>query len=416
MSTEEISSRRWMYIAFFLALVLLANTAALFYVGTPLSGAGNSGLLNRVRNLENQVKTFNQSDSRIKALEEQIKSLNLQIQNLQTINNTGSGSLLLSALYNITRDSVVLIENRIMSGGTLVPQSLGSGFVYRSDGYIATNNHVVEGADELVVTFFDGNVSKATIAGTDPYSDLAILKLSRSMPWLKALPLGSSLALKVGETVVALGSPFGLSSTMTSGIVSHTGRDLDAPGNYRIVDVIQHDVSINPGNSGGPLINLLGQVVGINTAIASGITGTSSGVGFAIPSDTIAREAFALIEKGTYQHPYLGVRGLDANLDIADAAKLNVTWGFLVTEVSANGPCDKAGIKGGNVDRIVLGQTVRIGGDLIVGIDGRRVRQLDDISVYTERNKRPGDQVTFTIIRGGQKLLKIVTLGIRPPS
>jgi len=398
MSTEEISSRRWMYVAFFLALVILANTAVLFYIGTPILGAGNSGLLNRVKNLEEQIKT-----------------LNSQIQNLRTINNTGSGSILLSALYNITRDSVVLIENRIMSGGTLTPQSLGSGFVYRSDGYIATNNHVVEGAAELVVTFFDGNVSKATIAGTDPYSDLAIIKLSRSMPWLKALPLGSSSALKVGETVVALGSPFGLSSTMTAGIVSHTGRNLDAPGNYRIVDVIQHDVPINPGNSGGPLINLLGQVVGINTAIAAGSSGTSSGVGFAIPSDTIAREASDLLGKGAYQHPYLGVRGVDMNPDIADAANLNVTWGFLVSDVVAGGPCDKAGIKGGNSNRNVLGQTVRIGGDLITSIDGRRVRQLDDISVYTERNKRPGDQVTLTIIRSGQKLLKVVTLGVRPP-
>lgn len=398
MSTEEISSRRWMYVAFFLALVILANTAVLFYIGTPIPGAGNSGLLNRVKNLEEQIKT-----------------LNSQIQNLRTINNTGSGSILLSALYNITRDSVVLIENRIMSGGTLTPQSLGSGFVYRSDGYIATNNHVVEGAAELVVTFFDGNVSKATIAGTDPYSDLAIIKLSRSMPWLKALPLGSSSALKVGETVVALGSPFGLSSTMTAGIVSHTGRNLDAPGNYRIVDVIQHDVPINPGNSGGPLINLLGQVVGINTAIAAGSSGTSSGVGFAIPSDTIAREASDLLGKGAYQHPYLGVRGVDMNPDIADAANLNVTWGFLVSDVVAGGPCDKAGIKGGNSNRNVLGQTVRIGGDLITSIDGRRVRQLDDISVYTERNKRPGDQVTLTIIRSGQKLLKVVTLGVRPP-
>ncbi len=402
-----------MYVAFFLALVMLANTASLFYLDTYLPGAGNSGLLNRIRDLESKIEILSQSDTRIQALEEQIKSLNVQIQNIQTINNTGFGSLL-SVLYNVTKDSVVLIENRIISGGRLVPKSLGSGFVYRSDGYIATNNHVVEGANELVVTFFDGNISKATVAGTDPYSDLAILKLSRSMPWLKALPLGSSLSLKVGETVLALGSPFGLSSTMTSGIVSHTGRDLEAPGNYRIVDVIQHDVSINPGNSGGPLINLLGQVIGINTAIASGVSGTSSGVGFAIPSDTIAREALDLIEKGAYQHPYLGVRGLDSNMDIAEAANLNVTYGFLVTDIVAGGPCDKAGIKGGNVDRIILGQTVRIGGDLIVGIDGMRVRQLSDISIYTERNKRPGDQVAFTIIRSGQKLSKVVTLGIRP--
>jgi len=403
-----------MYVALFLALVILANTAVLFYIGTPIPGAGSSGLLNRVKSLENQVQSLsNQSSSRIKALEEQVKTLNSQIQNLRTINS--SGSLLLSTLYNLTRDSVVLIENRVMSGGALTPQSLGSGFVYRSDGYIATNNHVVEGAAELVVTFFNGNVSKATVAGTDPYSDLAIIKLSRPLPWLKALPLGSSSALKVGESVVALGSPFGLSSTMTAGIISQTERDLDAPGNYRIVDVIQHDVPINPGNSGGPLVNLRGEVVGINTAIASTSTGTSSGVGFAIPSDTIAREAPNLIAQGSYAHPYLGVRGVDVNPDIAEAASLNVTWGFLVSDVVSGGPCDKAGIRGGNSNKVVLGQTIRIGGDLITGIDGNRVRQLDDISVYIERNRRPGDQVMFTIIRSGQKLTKLVTLGVRPP-
>ncbi|MEM2921104.1 MAG: trypsin-like peptidase domain-containing protein [Candidatus Bathyarchaeia archaeon] len=279
---------------------------------------------------------------------------------------------------------------------------------------MVTNNHVVEGATEIVVTFFNGNVSKAVIVGEDPYSELAVLKLISAIPWLKALRLGNSSALKVGETVVALGSPFGLSSTMTAGIVSQTGRDLEAPGNYRIVDVIQHDVPINPGNSGGPLVNLRGEVVGINTAIAS-TSGTSSGVGFAVPSDTIAREVPVLIAKGSYEHPYLGVRGVDLNPDIAEAAGLNVTWGFLVTDVVSGGPCDKAGIRGGTSTKNVLGQTIRVGGDLIVGVDGYKVQRLNDISIYLERKKRPGDTVTFTIIRGGQKLYKTVTLGVRPP-
>jgi len=396
----------------FLGLIILANTVVLFYINTPSPGAYTSGLLDRLKSLENQVQSFNnQSSSRIRALEEQVKVLSSYVQNLQLVN--GSESPPLSVLYDMTRDSVVLIENRVLSGGTLIRKALGSGFVYRSDGYIVTNNHVVEGATELVVTFFDGNVSKATVVGADPYSDLAVVRLSKSLPWLRALPLGNSSALKVGESVVALGSPFGLSSTMTAGIVSQTGRDLEAPGNYRIVDVIQHDVSINPGNSGGPLVNLRGEVVGINTAIASS-SGTSSGVGFAVPSDTIAREAPVLIAKGSYEHPYLGVRGVDLTPDIAEAANLNVTWGFLVTDVVTGGPCDKAGIRGGTTNKVVLGQTIRVGGDLIVGIDGKRVQRLNDISVYVERNKRPGDQVAFTIIRSGQKLLKVVTLGVRP--
>mgnify|MGYP001061515825 CR=1 FL=1 len=412
MYADETSSKRWMYVALLLAIVVIGNTAVLFYT-IQTSGTLNPELLKRIRNLERQIETKNnQTSSQMKSLEEQIENLNTRLRNIGYLNNTGTQ--LLAAIYNITKNSVVSIENRMRSGNTLIPKSFGSGFLYGAGGHIVTNNHVVEGASELVVTFLDGNVSRARMIGTDPYSDLAIIKLERNMSWLKPLPLGRSSALQVGETVVAVGSPFGLSSTMTAGIVSHVGRDLDAPGGYRIVDVIQHDVAINPGNSGGPLVNLLGEVVGINTAIVSE-SGTSSGVGFAIPSDTITREAPYLIDTGTYKHPYLGIRGVDVNPDIAEAASLNMTWGFLITEVVPSGPADKAGIRGGNVVKTVLGQNIRIGGDLIILIDGKMVRRLDDLSVYMERNKRPGDNITLTTIQSGKKLIKTVVLGERPP-
>ncbi len=218
--------------------------------------------------------------------------------------------------------------------------------------------------------------------------------------------------LQVGETVVAIGSPFGLGSTMTSGIISQVGRELETTGGYKIVDVIQRDVSINPGNSGRPLINLRGEVVGINTAIASS-SGTYSGVGFAIPSDTIAREVSELIDTGTYGHPYLGISGVEMSADIAEGADLNTTWGFLVTDVVRGGPSDKAGLRGGNIDKIIIGQRIRLGGDLIVSVDGRRMQRLGDLFVYLERGKKPGDSTILEIIRSGQKLPVTVLLGER---
>ena len=400
----ETDSKRWMYVALLLAIVVLGNSVVMFY--TIFGPAPDtSELSEQIKNLETQIRNF----------DTQIRALNTRLENRVYLNQ--SGSELLKGIYNLTRASVVLIQNRVrQTGGALVPQALGSGFVYRVDDqaqYIVTNNHVVEGASELLVTLEGGDSTKAAIVGRDPYSDLAVIKLSKSMPWLKPLALGSSSALQVGETVVALGSPFGLSGTMTSGIVSQVGRDLDALGGYKIVDVIQLDAAINPGNSGGPLVNLLGEVVGMNTAIISE-SGTSSGIGFAIPSDTIAREAPIIIAAGSYKHPYLGISGVDVNLDIAEAAKLNVTWGFLIGTVVTNSPAAQAGVRAGNRDITVLDQTVRIGGDLLVGVDGLVVKRLNDLSVYMERNKRPGDKVTLTIIREGQKLFLDVTLGVRP--
>lgn len=393
----ETESKHWMYVAFILGIVILGNSFVMFYTAL--------GPSTDIKQLSNQLSN----------LDSQIRSLNTRLENRVFLNQ--SGNELLSKIYNLTRNSVVLIQNRQQTSQGLVTHSIGSGFVYRVDNqnqYVMTNNHVVDEASELLVTFEGGNSTVATVIGTDHYSDLAIIRLSTSMPWLKALALGNSSALQVGERVLAIGCPFGLGGTMTSGIVSQLQRDLDTTGNYKIVDVIQIDVAINPGNSGGPLMNLLGEVVGMNTAILSQ-SGTSSGVGFAIPSDTISREAPYLITNGSYEHPYLGISGVDVNYDIVQpqAANLNVTWGFLIASVTLYSPAAQAGIRGGNTDVTVLGQIVRVGGDLIVGVDGHLVRRLNDLSVYMERNKRPGDKVVLTIIRENQKQYPIVTLGTR---
>jgi S1-C subfamily serine protease len=396
---EERESKRWMYVALILALVLLANGFAMFYITLkPATKATDVSALQK----------------QIDDLETQIRALNIRLENRFYLNQ--SGNEILTGIYNLTKASVVLIQNRQQTTQGLITASLGSGFIYRvnsQEQYVVSNNHVVEGSSDLLVTFEDGNSSHATVAGTDPDSDLAVIKLASNMPWIQPLALGNSSALKVGERVVAIGSPFGLSGTMTSGIISQLGRDLDATSNFKIVDVIQLDAAINPGNSGGPLVNLLGEVVGMNTAILSE-SGSSSGVGFAIPSDTIGREAPDLIATGTYKHPYLGVTGIDNGPDIASAAGLNVTYGFLVASVPTNTPASDAKIMGGNTNVVILGQTVTIGGDLIVGVDGLVVKRLNDMSVYLERNRKPGDKITLIIIRGSQKFSVDLILGERP--
>ncbi|MCK5592839.1 trypsin-like peptidase domain-containing protein, partial [Candidatus Bathyarchaeota archaeon] len=269
-------------------------------------------------------------------------------------------------------------------------------------------------ANTIQVSFLDGNITDANRVGEDPYSDLAVIKVNPDITKLYPVVLGNSSELAVGEPVAAIGNPFGLSDTITAGIVSALGRDLEAPGHYRIVDIIQVDAAINPGNSGGPLVNLEGQVVGVNTAIISG-SGTFAGVGFAIPSDTVRRELPDLIATGQYKHPWVGITGIDVNLAIAQHIGLEKPQGFLVIDVIPDSPAEDADLKGGNQTVVIDGREIKIGGDVIVGIDGLNVRTLNDLVVYTERNKRPGDTVSFTIIRDGQEITKSLTLGERPP-
>lgn len=326
--------------------------------------------------------------------QQEIQLLNQQLQIAEYINLTHN--LPIPQIFQLLNESIVLIQTKIYSGFELVDHAQGSGFVYDKNGHIITNDHVVQDADEITVTFTTGNREKATLLGRDPYSDIAVIKVTLPPETLHPVVLGNSSTLIVGEPVVAIGNPFGLSNTITAGIVSQVGRDLSAPGGYRITDVIQIDAAINPGNSGGPLVNMWGQVVGMNTAIISG----STGVGFAIASNTIRREIQALITTGSYGHPWLGIIGSDVDDDIAESLGLNITNGIYISEVIAEGPAATGGI---HVN------------DVIITINNTTIRSFNDLSVYLERYTQPNSQVTIIVLRNQQETQLQVVLGERPP-
>jgi S1-C subfamily serine protease len=293
---------------------------------------------------------------------------------------------------------------------------LGTGFVitYNNSNYIVTNFHVVDGLRNSTVTFSNGDAYRARVVGSDAYSDLAIVSVNATPSEYHSLGIGSSSALKVGETVVAIGNPFGLSNTVTVGVVSQLGRSLDTgtSGNYTIADTVQFSAPINPGNSGGPLIDSLGRVVGITTASVS----NSQGVGFAIPSDTISRELALLVKSGKYdRHPYLGVNLVSMNYEVAQAMGVNVTWGVLVVSTIPGGPAAKSGLRGGTTTVTVDQQKIRIGGDIITSIDGNRVINFDELTAYIEEHAIPGQKILVGVIRHGDLVLLSLVVGTRPP-
>ncbi len=350
----------------------------------------------------------------LEAIEFQLSSATNEIARLRdsiAIQGQGNASrnLELTLIYNNTRNSVVLI---VVSGPGGDAQ--GSGFVYDMEGRIITNNHVVEDTDEIQVTFLDGTIVEATLVGTDPYSDMAVIDVDVPASLLSPVEFAPSSELLVGEQVIALGNPFGLENTMTAGIVSATGRQMDAPGRYAIIDVIQTDAAINPGNSGGPLLNSEGKVVGMNTAILSE-TQQFSGIGFAIPSDTILREAPLIIAEGRFDHAYLGITGTDLLPEIKELMGFDdAIKGALVTDLTNGGPADIAGLRGGNREVNLDGFVVSIGGDVIIGVEGKAVRSFYDLVVILERNYRPGDLVTLTVIRNNAVIEIELELGVRP--
>ena len=352
----------------------------------------------------------------IEAIEFQLNSATNEIAGLRdsiAIQSKGNASrnLELTLIYNNTRNSVVLI---VVSGPGGDGQ--GSGFVYDMEGRIITNNHVVEDADEIQVTFLDGTIVEATLVGTDPYSDMAVIEVEVPEYLLSPVEFAPSSGLLVGEQVIALGNPFGLENTMTVGIVSATGRQMDAPGRYAIIDVIQTDAAINPGNSGGPLLNSEGRVVGMNTAILSE-TRQFSGIGFAIPSDTILREAPVIIEEGRFDHAYLGISGIDLLPEIRELMDFDDSIkGALVTDLTEGGPADTAGLKGGDRQETLDWFVINIGGDVIIGVEGKAVRSFYDLVVILERGYRPGDVVTLTVIRDSAVIEIDLELGVRPDS
>jgi serine protease Do len=397
---------------------------------------------------------------------------------------TNGTSLTPTELFSKVQDSVVQVTttNRDIAGP--ISSGLGSGFIYDNNGHIITNYHVVALASltgissnnnasssnntDIIVTFHDGSAYSARVVGSDPFSDIAVLRVENiSESKLIPLSFGNSSQVKIGEQVIAIGNPFGLSGTLTVGVVSGLGRSIpslsaeerpgipndqqkqpllpetpfddlfpdfpdlpfelpplapdqrqqqqDSSGTFSIPDIIQTDAAINPGNSGGPLMNMKGQVIGMNTAIFSA-TGVYAGVGFAIPSNTITKVVPSLIATGSYQHPWLGLIGVDITPDIAAALGLGLedAKGFLVIGINEGSPADIAGIRGGDKVTNVNGREIRLGGDIVLKMDNQDVRKIEDILTYLERSKHVGDTVQLMILRDGKPQTVNITLTARP--
>ena len=339
----------------------------------------------------------------------QVSRLNSQITNLQTsisnleghqnatyqnITILQNGTSLVD-IYSNLRNSVVLVQGDTSDGGVQ-----GSGFVYDFNGRIVvlTNYHVVQGTTGLSVTFSDGHGYSATILGTDPYADLAVLSVNNApASEFKPVTIVSSAPLRVGEPVIAIGNPYGLVGSLTTGVVSATGRTIteDSAGGYAIANIIQTSTPINPGNSGGPLLNSLGNVVGITAAIVS----DSQGLGFAIPSNTILREISALVTTGSYKgHSYLGVTGEDMSYSLAQQKGTNVTYGWRIETVAALGPSN---------GKLAVN-------DIIVAMNGQTIRNNEDLASYLEENTLPGDNLLLTVERANSQIPITITLGTRP--
>ncbi|MEM1655113.1 MAG: trypsin-like peptidase domain-containing protein [Nitrososphaerota archaeon] len=331
-------------------------------------------------------------------------------------------------VYEKVKDSVVMIKARVLVEtvfGQRYASSQGSGFVYDAAGYIVTNYHVVEGAVDVEVFFPDKTAYKATIIGVDPYADIAVLKIDPGDKVLYPLELANSSLLRVGQPVIAIGNPYGFEATLTTGVVSQLGRCIISPGMRLIPSVIQFDAAVNPGSSGGPLLDYSGKVIGITTAIYAQ-TGEFSGIGFAIPSNIAAKVAESLIRTGKYQHPWIGIDGVDVNMEVARLMNLPEARGFLITGVASNSPAERAGLRAGASaatisEGSICGFTVYsnkriyVGGDVILAVDGLKIFGIADLLAYLEEHKKPGDQITLTIYRDGQLLNLSLTLGAFPP-
>jgi S1-C subfamily serine protease len=329
----------------------------------------------------------------------------------------------LSDIFKRVENSVVQITSRVKNTGQVIngnhlqspSTKLGSGFVYDDQGHIVTNDHVVNGAKIVDVTFVDGNTYTAKVIGTDPSSDLAVLQIIDNFSIEKVVPLiiANSNILQVGQQVIAIGNPFGLSDTMTTGIVSQIGRLLPNPDTrFPIPNGIQTDAAINPGNSGGPLLNMQGQVVGMNTAISSS-TGEFSGIGFAIPSNAITHIVPKLMQTGSYIHPWLGISGGGITPEFAQSAGLPINYkGVLVGYVQAGSPAEKAGLQAISQD---VNSNPHVG-DIIVAVDGHKVKRIDDIINYMETQKSVGQAVKLTVYRNGQIMDLTAILDARPAS
>jgi len=387
-----------------------------------------------------------------------VNNSSFDFEEQQRLNNSSAGDLTYKDLFARVNSSVVQITASGIpvstlpvppldgDGGNQLPPevtAIGSGFVIDNEGHIATNYHVIANAQNVSVAFSDGSVYATEVIGVDIFTDTAVLEM-QDVPAeqeLIPLPLGNSSGLVVGDQVVAIGNPFGLTGSLSTGVVSGLGRLLPSsvPHNnndtgdnntaviygFSIPNIIQTDAAINPGNSGGPLLNLRGEVIGMNTAILSASPfAVSSGVGFAVPSDTLKLILPALIANGTYVHPWIGIAGTDVTPEIALKLGLEEARGYLVIDVVMGGPADKAGIRGGDMPVVIgdiprfpgqgPGNFIELGGDIILGVDRQPVNKIDDLLSYIEGKKKVGDTVTLTVYRDGEIVQIDVVLGARP--
>lgn len=343
----------------------------------------------------------------------------------EAIAKADAEELLLINLYERVNPSVVSIIVTVEGAGSgdlndIFPtQGQGSGFVYDLQGHIITNNHVVAEAAKITVTFHDGVTAPAEVIGTDPESDLAVVEVTTAQENLHPVAWANSDELRVGQRAVAIGNPFALNGTLTTGIISALGRRLPTETRFNIPDIVQTDAAINPGNSGGPLLNSQGEVIGVNTAIVPRLSelGERSflGVGFAIPANLVQRVVPSLIEKKKYDHPWIGFSGNTVNNEIAEAMKLPKASGALVAEVLSGSPADKAGLRGATKElELEDGSVAQIGGDVIIAIDDEAIKGFDDLISFLSRRGEVGKEVTVTIIRNGKEQKVKLTLEARP--
>ncbi|HIC88582.1 MAG TPA: trypsin-like serine protease, partial [Anaerolineae bacterium] len=329
---------------------------------------------------------------------------------------------ILTAVYKKVSPSVVSIFVSTRATGE-APESpedfffregLASGFVWDTEGHIVTNNHVVQDAREILVTFHDGRSTTAEVVGTDADTDLAVIQIADPEAFdLRPVELGDIDDLEVGQRAIAIGNPFNFANSLTVGVISALGRRLEVPDSpFVIPEVIQTDAAINPGNSGGPLLDSHGRVIGVNTAIRS-VVRANAGLGFAVPVHFVKRVVPALIAQGHYEHPWIGISGRTITLRAAKQLELPVEQGVLVERVEPDSPADRAGLRGGKAQVIIEDVPIRIGGDIIVGIEDRSVVIFDDLLIWLGRYGEPGQTVTLTIIRDGEQMTVPLTLGKR---
>jgi S1-C subfamily serine protease len=390
----------------FIVIIIVVSLIAGGLLGYSISNVTMSG---NISDLQNQVSTLQEQVSTLQSAQNGVSQSNTYIM---------GENVSLAPLYAAVKDSVVVIRGLTVEYDifhrSYYTQVQGSGFVYDYEGQmvVITNYHVIQEAINITVTFINGNGYAATLLGSDPYAELAVLSTDAPQSEYKSLEIVDSSTLSVGDSVIAVGGPYGLAGSMTTGIVSALGRTItDEASNYAIANVIQMSAPINPGNSGGPLLNYQGQVVGITTAIVS----DSQGVGFAIPSSTVLREIGSLVEEGAYnQHSWIGASGTDMTYEIAETMGTDVTYGWLIAQVTSGGPADQAGLQGGTRQVTVAGQSVIIGGDIILPINGASITGIDNLSTFLEENTLPDQTIDVTIVRDGQTITLTLKLDARP--